>query len=242
MEPMVALVRRWAVDWLARGDVSVCPEIYAEGFSLGIGGHELEGRDAYVAATVGGLLERWPGVSLTVHEVICNGSRAAVRCSEHGAAAREGAQAAWSIVTLFDWDGERFTRGWAEEDYLARRRQIQTRTPDPVEPPAVAPWAAPARAPDPAAEDVVRAWLDAGDFAGVDLDDGPLGQDTALDFTSTETVVDDLFSAGDRVAFHGSRRGEHALHFAGIVEVQDGTVTGGRVIRDRLGLAKAAAA
>lgn len=241
MEPMVALVRRWAVDWLARGDVSVCPEIYAEDFSLGIGGVELTGRDAYVEATVAGLLDRWPGVSLTVHEVICNGSRAAVRCSEHGTSAKDGAQASWSIVTLFDWDGERFTRGWAEEDYLARRRQLKTGTPDPVEAPAIAPWAAPALAPDPNAETVVRAWLEAGEFEGVDLDDGPLGQDTTLDFTGDATELDDLFSAGPKVAFHGVCRGAHALHFAGIVEVQDGVVTGGRVIRDRLGLSKAAA-
>lgn len=241
MEPMVALLRRWAVDWLARGDTSVCPELYAEDFSLGIGGHELEGRDGYVSATVAGLFERWPGVSLTVHEVICNGTRAAVRCSEHGAAAKDGAQASWSIVTLFDWDGERFTRGWAEEDYLARRRQLKAGVPDPVEAPAIAPWATVAHAPDADAEAAVREWLQDANFSGVDLDDGPLGQDTTLDHTATETEIDDLFSAGPKVAFHGVRRGEHPLHFAGIVEVDDGIVVGGRVIRDRLGLSKAMA-
>lgn len=240
MEPLVALVRRWAVDWLGRGDPSVCEEILADGYALSIGGHRLEGRDAYVAATVEGLLERWPGVGLTIHELICNGDRAAARLTEHGPDARSGQPASWRVVTLFAWDGERLTEGWAEEDYHARRRQLKSGSCDPIEPPAPAPWSTEAEPADPAAEEVLRTWLAAGDLSAAALDDG---RDADLDFEPSDAHVDDLFSAGDRVAFHGALHGADApLHLAGIVTVAEGEVVGGHVIRDRLGLQRARAA
>jgi ketosteroid isomerase-like protein len=63
-------------------------------------------------------------------------------------------------------------------------------------------------------------------------------------------VIDDLFSAGDKVAFRITQSGRLLadfapaeqvgtpafLHMTGIVTVRDGRIVGGRVIRDRLGL------
>jgi len=73
--------------------------------------------------------------------------------------------------------------------------------------------------------------------------------------------VDDIFSAGRHVGFRLTRHGRYAgglgpdagiedaaltgsaatLHVVGLVTVDDGRVSGGRVVRDRLGLARSVA-
>ena len=238
MEPVIALVRRYVVDWLSRGDTSVCEEILDPDYTLRIGGHVLAGREAYVQATVRGLLEKWPGVGVTVHEVVCAGPWAAARMTEHGPSAKDGSVAAWGIVTLFESDGTRLVRAWAEEDYAARHRQLTDGVCDPIDAPASAPWATISKEGDWAAEQVTRAWVAGEVLDGVILDDGWLGHDTALPGCGDPagTRVDALFSAGPRVAFHAVREGQRPLSLAGIVEVQGARVAGGRVIRDRLGL------
>ena len=76
MEPGVSLVRRWAVDWLAARNPAVCEEILAPEYSLLIGGFLLDGREAYVAGTLE-QLDRFPGLGLTVHEVMASADRVA---------------------------------------------------------------------------------------------------------------------------------------------------------------------
>jgi SnoaL-like domain len=251
VEPIVSVVRRWAVDWLARADVSVCSEILAPDYTLTIGGYALEGLEHYAAATMT-QLERFPGLGLTVHELICSDHGVALRFTEHGADERlDRRQAAWSGVALFRWDGRRLTRGFAEEDYYSRKRQLSTGVCDPIEPPAAAPWSTRAQEPSPAAEKVVRDWLARGELSAVDLDDSWMGHDAALALEDVEVEVDELFSAGPQVAFHGTLRGRYlsgldglrgtgtkpaTLAFAGLVVVDGDEVAGGRVIRDRLGL------
>ena len=181
------------------------------------------------------------------NEIICSGDRLALRFTEHGASARhDGARAAWGGIGLYRWDGQRLLENFVEQDYFARRRQLTDGAPDPVERPAIAPWDTPAVPPDPAAEAVVRAWLAAGDLPGASVDDGL----TAHRIVAAErTEIDDLFSAGNKVAFHAIQHGPLAgddpqftgdglvsLHLAGVVSVAGGQVCAGRVIRDRLGL------
>ena len=255
----MGLVRRWAVEWLAGADPGVCEEILADSYRIHIGGHVLDGREDYVAGTVA-QLQRFPGLGLTVHELICSGdppcqggSRIAVRFTEHGAAPRlEGRAAAWAGVALFAVDGARLVDCWAEEDYLSRRRQLDVGTADPIEAPAAAPWSAEPVAGDPAAEAVARAWLAAGDLSAVTLDDGWLGHPTPALLADPSIELDALFCAGQRVAFHGRQSGRYAggldgvpadgrsaaHHLAGVVTVADGEVTCGRIVRDRLGLAR----
>jgi hypothetical protein len=125
-------------------------------------------------------------------------------------------------------------------------RQLAGDGPDPVEPPAVAPWDTRSVRADLAAEAVVRGWLAAGDLTGVTVDDGHPAHRLVA---AGRTDVSVLFSAGPRVAFHAVRHGpltgedprftgdgEAMLHLAGVVRVAGGQVAGGRVITDRLGL------
>lgn len=256
MDPMVSLVRRWAVEWIAAADPSVCAEILAPEYQILIGGYVLGPRERYIEGTVE-QLDRFPGLGLTVHELIRSEGRLAVRFTEHGASVKlDDRAAAWGGIALFRWNGEQLTECFAEEDYLARRRQLAGGRCDPIDRPSPAPWNATHVEPDPEAEAVVRAWLATGGFAGAELDDAWLGRPAPLLLDDPETELTELFSAGPRVAFHGLQRGryagglegidaapgsEAAHHLVGLVTVADARVSEGRVIRDRLGMQRALA-
>ncbi len=254
MDPLVALMRRFALDWLGRADVDACAEIMAEDYSILIGGHTLAGREgAYIPGTLA-QLHRFPGLLLSVQDLFTDGDRVAMRFTEHGPSeADDMAAAAWGGIGLFFWDGRQLTRNVTEEDYHSRRRQLASRVSDPVESPAPAPWAAVPQPPDPPAEAVVRTWLEKGSPDGLVVDDGWTGQSTPplLDVTGVE--IGELFSAGDRVAFQvvqtgrylgglpgtdGAEGREVSMSVVGMVTVTDGAVTG-RAVRDRVGLRRA---
>jgi hypothetical protein len=172
---VIDLVRRWAVDWLACANPGVCEEILAPEYAVVIGDHRLGPREAYVEAALE-QLRRFPGLGWTVHELIATRGRAAVRLTAHGAS--KGRPAAWRCVAVFRGDAERLSACFAEEDYAARRRQLDSGVCDAIEPPAVAPWSTEPLERDAGAEAVVREWLGA--------------------------EPDELFSAGPRVAFHAA--------------------------------------
>jgi hypothetical protein len=249
--PLVGLMRRFCVDWLSRADPAVPGEIMAPEYSILIGGHTLAGRDEqYVPGTMT-QLQRFPGLLISVQELFTTGEQVAMRFTEHGpSVADDGQPAAWTGIGLFWWDGARLTRNVTEEDYHSRRRQLAARRSDPVDAPAPAPWSATPVDPDPTAEDAVRAWLAKGELTGVLLDDGWCGQPTPPLLDVDDVQVAELFSAGDRVAFHVVQSGRYRgglpdtdgaegraaqLSAVGMVTAADGAVTG-HVVRDRVGL------
>lgn len=256
--PFVGLIRRYVLDYLACGNPDVCAEIMDPDYLLHMGGHELGPRDEVYVPAVAKQMEQFPGLCMTANEVLCNGDRLALRFSQHGASRRhDGRLAAWAGIGLYFWDGHRLTGNWALEDYYARRRQLADGAPNSLEPPAVAPWDEPVVPADPEAEETVRQWLLAGSLygaAGVDFDDEwdghPCGPLVQVGSDAEDTVVDDLFGAGDRVAFHITQTGTYiggagkddrigaaaTIRSAGIVRVVDGAVGSGRVVRDRSGL------
>ncbi len=237
MHPLARLAQRFAVDWLDRADDGVPPRIMAPGYRVHIGDVELTGLAEYVPATLG-QLQQFPGLQLTVHDLVLTERRLALHFTEHGASARHDLRAAaWTGVALFDWDGERLTENWTQEDYAARRRQLADGVPDTVGPPAVAPWTVQPGRPDAAAEDVVRTWLCTAEpgSGGTTWDDGR----TAAVLRPRDVEVAQLFSAGDRVAFAATQTdGADRLGVAGLVTVADGAVAGGVVVSDRHGLAR----
>ena len=252
----VALVRRWAVDWLGGQHPEVCDDVLAPEYALRIGGYLLGPRDTYVPATLA-QLSRYPGLVLTVHSLVASGDRVAIVFSESGASVRLGGRtAAWSGVSLFRGDGQ-LTHCWAEEDYFGRRRQLESGVCDPVAAPAPAPWDTEPLPPDEAAEDVVRRWLDGPDLRAAEVvcDDEATGQPASRLLEVASCQVHELFSAGGHVAFAATQTGRYlggldvdgaqgrpaVLHVAGLVRVQGGRVVDGRVVRDRLGTARALA-
>lgn len=245
MSGALTLVRRWAVDWLSSHDPSVLPDLLAEDYVLRIGSVVIRGRDDYGQAVMG-QLEQFPGLVLTVHDVMGNDERAAVRFTEHGAsAAHEGRVAAWGGIAMFHAEGGCLRATWAEEDYAARRRQLRSGEPYRVESPHPAPWDVAAEAPDSRAVAAVEEWLSSGVRelpAEVLVDDEAHGTQPEPVELAPGWQVDDLFSAGPRVAFHVTRHGARqvdgstvTLRMAGMVTVHDGAVVSGRLVRDRLG-------
>ncbi|GAC1542011.1 MAG: hypothetical protein NVS3B12_29810 [Acidimicrobiales bacterium] len=258
MEPLVGVMRRYVVDYLNRHDTGVCSEIMVPEYSLHIGGNLLSGRDdAYVPA-VAGQLRQFPGMGLTVHELVVSGDRIALRFSEHGASVRhEGAVAAWGGVGLYHWDGARLTTTFAEEDYATRAGQLAHGGPVTVERPCPAPWDEQSVAPEPDAEAFLRSWVATGDTSAPEVVTNvvPAAGEAADQPLHVDTVeIDDLFCAGRRVAFHAVFHGTYAggldvppewigapgsIHAAGIVELvgAGGTRTvRGHIITDRAGL------
>ncbi|WP_026910493.1 ester cyclase [Patulibacter minatonensis] len=257
MDGVVDLVRRWATDWLEAADPAACEDLLADDYALAIGGLVLggadgDGRDGYVRATVDGLLDRFPGATLTVHELVATEDRAAGLMTWSGTTP-DGRVATWRVVAMFRAEDGRLAESRCEEDYLARRRQLKAGTTDPVPPATAAPWDVRPVPRDPAAEDAVRAWLATGELSGVAFDDGTGDDDGDAADPATDPRPDDVraevlecFSAGPCVAFHahlhGRLRGAPAdvvLHVAGLVTVEAGAVVTGHVVRDRLGLRRA---
>ena len=124
---LVELARLFTVEWIIRADPGAPERIVRGDYVVHISGVEIPDRARYAEATLG-QLEQFPGLTLTVHDLICDGQCLAMAFSEHGSSTKhDGRLAAWRGVALFDWDGERLTENWTQEDYFARRRQLQAR-------------------------------------------------------------------------------------------------------------------
>lgn len=256
LHPSAKLLRGFATDFLTCHEPAVVPRIMDPAYQLNIGGHLFSGRDdAYAPATVA-QLDQFPGLVVTVHDVLIGPDMVAMRFTEHGVSRKHAPHAAaWGGVTLFRIEHGRLCQGWAEEDYFARKRQLASGVCDPVQPPAPAPWDTACMPANPHAETVARAWLDHpqsfADAKVVETIDcrGLLPGALA---TLTQVKINALFSSGDRVAFHldaqgtylggfddipAERVGHHVtLRFAGLLDTQDGRVIRAQIVADRLGL------
>ena len=261
MEPFVALMRRYCIDYTNSHDQSVCDEIMAPEYVVHISGFDLP-RDAAYKPAVTGVFARFPGLQLQVHEFVTNGERLAMRFSEHGAAADAGGRfAAWGGIGLYRWNGKQLLENFVEQDFHAQEEQLATGVAAPLETPHLDPWLGTrAEAANAAAEAAARAWLAKGDLrAAADaVIDGSWYAPQGPSPLEVESVqVNDLFSAGARVAFHITQHGRYrgglrgadaawsgraaALRCVGLARVEGGEVRAVRVVTDRLGMRTALA-
>lgn len=255
--PTARLLRGFAVDFLTAHEPEAARRIMDPDYCLSIGGFELAGRDgSYLPATVA-QLEQFPGLCVTVHDVIIGEDAMAMRFTEHGVSVRNpGVAAAWGGITLFRVEQGRMRWGWAEEDYFARKRQLKAGACDAVLPPASAPWDQPALPASAQTEASVRGWL--SDAAWLFTDPAveaicAEGPDFASLVVPERIEVDALFTAGARAAFHIVCHGRYAggfpdidavftgrevsLAVAGMATVDDeGRVARVQLSADRLGL------
>lgn len=246
----VALVRRWVLDYFNRHDPAAAREFITPDYCLRIGEHTFAGRDDAWLPAVDQQMALYPGLSMTVHDLITTPDRVAVVFSEHGAS--RGRSAVWSGVAIYRSDGERLCGCVAQEDYFTRQRQLRSGQVDRPDPPAVAPWDTEPLPADPAAEAAVRAWLQGGwpqAARAVRCDDDAI-TGVPLVFEVDSIEIGELFSSGDQVAFHACQTGVYrsglpgvqpngartVLHANGLVRVRAGEVVEGRVIRERMGL------
>lgn len=253
----VQLARRWVVAYFNGQSDAAAREFIAPEYALEIGDHLFDGRDTQWLPAVAQQFAQFPGMGMTVHQVLAGSGdkadRVALWFSEHGASGGPGGPVAvWSGVGIYRASGERLVGCCAQEDYTTRSRQLRSGSCDPVDAPAPAPWDTLPLGANPAAEAVVRDWLQRAwpqAESQVRVDDEHL-TGIRLDFEVQATEVVDLFSSGKDVAFHARQRGRYRgglhgvpvrerlelLHVNGIVRVEGGAVCAGRVIRDRGGL------
>ena len=157
---------------------------------------------------------------------------------------------------MYHWNVSQFTANNVEQDYFSRALQLASGVPQPLEPPAIAPWNTDAAAPDERAIRIVGDWLETGKLAstaGVICDDGWAGATVCKIVEQSSITINDLFSCGSCVAFHVSQHGALIADFAkdpaqigrpvtvflaGIVHVGEKRIERGRIIRNRLDLSR----
>lgn len=263
VEPLVALMRRYCIDYTTVHDLSVCDDIMADDYTVTVSGRTL--RMAEYRAAVEGAFRWFPTLSLTVHDLVLSGDRLAMRFSEHGASAKhDGAVAVWRGISLYRWDGQVLTSCDVEQDFAARERQLGTGLPDPLDPPRLDPWAATRSVPPtPDAESTLLAWLTAWvrredrrhwesrDFRLV-VDDSDLVGPDDLVIADASLDVTDCFSAGGAVAARIVLRGVYDGGLPGVeastlghecelpatilAHTRHGALTDVHMVRDRWGL------
>lgn len=247
----VRLARRWVVDYFNAQNEAAAREFCDSDYTLHIGTTVFAGRDAQWLPAVRVQMDRFPGLGMTVHQVVASDRHAAVHFTQHGRDGGPGGRVAcWSGIAIYERRGERLSGCVAQEDYMTRQRQLKSGQADPIDPPAPDPWDSVIAAPDPHAEQRVRQWLEGGwpKTAPVRVDDehvtGP-----PLSFEVTHTHIGQLWSSGPDVVFHARQSGIYrggwvgvsagatgVLHVNGVLRLVDGQITAGRVIRDRAGL------
>lgn len=256
MEPFVALMRRYCIDYTSVHDQSVCDEIMSPEYRITISGRTMD-MDSYRGA-VTAAFQRYPTLVLTVHELMLSGDRLAMRFSEHGAAADDPDHVAvWPGISLYRWDGAVLIECRVEQDFLTRDEQTADGRTAPLEPGHPDPWATTRDlATDATADAAVSAWLEAlaMDPAAALRRPGTvlLGSDRPDALVRDATVrIDDLFSSGDRVAAAVTVEGAYvgglsdlsddhigiraALPMTLFADIEGERVVGARVVRDRWG-------
>ena len=248
------LLRGFASDFLTSHDVTVVPRIMDPDYALSIGGILLAGRDDHYLPATAAQLELFPGLIVTVHDVILGPDAVAMRFTEHGVSVKQpGEGAAWGGVTLFRIKNGRLRNGWAEEDYFARKRQLKSGRCDPVRAPLPAPWDAPCLPADIATETVAGTWLaNPAALTSGSIEEISVAGPSFAEMIAPQSVrLNMLFSAGNRAAFHVDVTGRYAggfpdidhsrignevvLRVAGLLDVQDGKVNAVQACADRLG-------
>lgn len=251
--PQARLLRGFAVEFLTAHNPDVARRIMAEEYRLSISGVQLGPRDdGYLPATVA-QLDQFPGLCVTAHDVVIGRDAVALRFTEHGVSAREQRMSSWGGITLFSIRDGQLVRGWAEEDYFARKLQLRSGRVNTIDAPHPAPWDQPVLDPDAGTESVVREWLSHPRQIFEAEEEISAGGPRIASLVEPVTIeVSALFSAGNRAAFHAVISGEYKggfddvpadligrpvhLPIAAIVDVDDRAISRAQFCGDRLGL------
>jgi hypothetical protein len=258
IHPFVALMKRYAIDYTNAHDQSIYPELFVDDYTVNIGGVALV-RDESYGPAVRWLYDRAPGLGLVVHELVLNGDRLCMRFSEHASMPLPGggrALSCWRGIGMYAWNGERLVSNWVEQDFLSRRRQLETGEPDALEPPHLDPWVTTVPVPpDAAAEATARAAVTDDrlhEATAAHIDDR-VGDAGPLVVEPDDVTINDSFSAGRRVAVHATVRGSYrggvlgvadqaigrkaSLQVVALVDVDaDGSLREVRAVTDREGV------
>jgi predicted ester cyclase len=250
VHPLVQLMRRYVFAYTCCHDFSECRRVMVDDYVLCMGEHRITGRDGQYTEATAKQFRQFPGLGLTVHDLVVGEDRIAMHFTEHGRSMVTGRLAAWSGVSLYRWNGERLTECRVEQDYFGRRGQLSGDSIAVVPVPAIDPWSELAQQGSATTERAVRDWLQQGGLFEAPV--GSLDNEYCADAhralgSDSEVSVLDMFTAGDRAAFHAlvrgrcrdgfggldSRNRDATLYVAGLATVRDGRVEV-RAVTDRL--------
>jgi predicted ester cyclase len=201
---VLEVMRRYAYGFVNSHDFDVCRELMSDDYVLHMGDDDVIGRDnAYIPA-VRHQIDQFPTLGFAIHDLLTDGSHAALLFSEHGTSVRDGVStASWMGVSIYRFADGRLRECWVEQDHFSRRAQLRSGVGEPVAPIAVDPWSA-TSVPDASTAAAVRDWVAALSFwppPGAVLDPGPHGeQQPRLEVSDVRTDV--LVVSGNRAAFH----------------------------------------
>jgi predicted ester cyclase len=245
-------MQRYCFGYTATHDFTVADQIMVEDYTFYMGEHKFTGREAAYKPAADRQFKAYPGLGFTVHDFFSNGDRCALDFSEHGHSVQYDADTVWRGVSLYRWTGQLLSECRIEQDYYGRRRQLNTRLPDPIAQPAYAPWSNPVLPANPANEALVTDWLKSGSLlrsAVGSLDDESVAPTISRAIFRDERVeVRDIMSAGDRLAFQiridgtyegglaelaGNEGVAAALFATGTATIEDGRIKKVRGVTDR---------
>jgi predicted ester cyclase len=217
-ELLMSLMRRYAHAYVNSHDFDVCQQIMTEGYTLHTGPDVVKGRDLEYVPAVRRQFQQFPTLSFTVHDVVTDGTYAALLFTEHGTSHRHpGCQAAWIGVSLYRREGDRLAECWAEQDYFGRRQQLSSGRAFPLYRSSLDPWGTAAEPHSPGTEDAVRTWFDSLRYWPPT--EGEWNPGSSPDRPRIEIhhhVVNVLFTAGHRAAFHITLRGSYTGGLPGV--------------------------
>lgn len=257
---LASRLRRYCFAYTASHDPSVCDDIMVEDYTLHMGELQIRGRDDNYKPAAEKQYRQFPGLGLSVHDLLVTPERAALHFSEYGRSVLRGTTAVWNGISTYHWDGDRLTDCRVEQDYYSRRRQLQSGEPNRIEAPAHDPWARPIDQPDVQVEAAAREWLSRNGLVTLaigSMDDEPVAPAARIVLDQPEIEILDCFSGAERAAFHVATTGtitgwpgaadgvlgrRAKVYYSGIAYVRDGQVAGARVISDRLAVERRALA
>jgi predicted ester cyclase len=219
---MTSILRRYAHAFVNAHDFAVCREVMAPEYVLHVGGDTCRGRDAEYIPAVRQQFDQFPTLCFSVHDLVTDGTFAALLFSESGTSLRyPGCQAAWIGVSVYRREGDRLAECWVEQDYYGRRKQLSSGIAAPLRTVSLDPWGTVARAPSQQTAGLVENWLDSTTSwppAEGDWNPGSPGERLQLDINDYTLNV--MFTAGDRAAFNATVRG---VYRGGLADLPTGT-------------------
>lgn len=257
---LASRLRRYCFAYTASHDPSVCDDIMIEDYTLHMGEFQIRGRDDNYKPAAERQYRQFPGLGMSVHDLLVTPERAALHFSEYGRSVLSGTSAVWNGISMYHWDGERLTDCRVEQDYYSRRRQLRSGEPNRIEAPAHDPWAHPIEQPDAQVEAATREWLSRNGLVTLaigSMDDEPVTSVARIVLDRPEIEILDCFSGAGRAAFHVTATGtitgwpgaadgvigkRTTVYYSGIAHVRGGQVVGARVISDRLAVERRALA
>jgi predicted ester cyclase len=246
------VLQRYCFAYTATHDFTVADQVMVDDYTFYMGEYVFSGRESAYKPAADRQFKAYPGLGFTVHDFFSNGERCAMFFSEHGHSAQYDVDTAWHGVSLYRWNGEKLTECRIEQDYYGRRRQLESKSADPIAQPAYAPWTRPVEPSSSASEALVTDWLTNGGLLRSQigsLDDERIAPtiDRVI-FADERCEIRDIMSAGNRVAFQvridgiyaggmrtldGHQGVQASLYATGIVDLDGDTISKVRSVTDR---------